>query len=123
MTTNDEEAEELNYVAPVVDWLSKSLTEKLARLIELQTFDGSWAESEEIASILGFKEGVESKEGVDKGVWITLLVVKWFEIMASEEEGVWEMLVEKARGWLEGCGVMNVEDLEQAAAKEIEMLK
>jgi hypothetical protein len=123
MTTNDEEAEEFDYVVPVVDWSSKSLTEKLARLIELQIFDGSWAESEEIASILGFKEGVESKEGVDKGVWITLLVVKWFEIMASEEEGVWEMLVEKARGWLEGCGVMNVEELEQAAALEIEKLK
>jgi hypothetical protein len=123
MTTNDEEAEEFNYMAPFVDWPSKSLTEKLARLIELQTFDGSWPESEEIASILGFKEGVEWKVGVDKGVWITLLVVKWFEIMASEEEGVWEMLVEKARAWLEGCGVMNVEDLEQAAAKEIEMLK
>jgi hypothetical protein len=115
--------EEIDYVAPVVDWSSKSFTEKVARLIELQTFDGSWAESEEIASILGFKEGVESKEGVDKGVWITLLVVKWFEIMASEEEGVWEMLVEKARGWFEGCGVMNVEELEQVAAREIEKLK
>jgi hypothetical protein len=115
--------EEIDYLASVVDWSSKSLTEKLARLIELQTFDGSWAESEEIASIMGFKEGVESREGVDKGVWITLLVVKWFETMASEEEGVWEMLVEKARGWLEGCGVMNVEELEQAAAMEIEKLK
>ena len=57
----------VNYVAPVVDWSFKSLTEKLARLIELQSFDGSWPGSEEIASILGFKEGVESKEGVDKG--------------------------------------------------------
>jgi hypothetical protein len=110
-------------VALVVDWSSKSFTEKVARLIELQTFDGSWVESEEIANILGFKEGVESKDGIDKGVWITLLVVKWFEIMASEEEGVWEMLVEKARGWLEGCWVMNVEELEQAAAREIEKLK
>lgn len=116
-------AEEIDYVALIVDWSLKSFTEKVARLIELQTFDGSWAESEEIASILGFKVGVDSKEGVDKGVWITLLVVKWFEIMATEEEGVWEMLVEKARGWLEGCGVMNVEELEQAAAREIEKLK
>ncbi len=113
--------EEIDYVAPVVDWSSKSFTEKVARLIELQTFDGSWAETEEIASILGFKEGVESKDGVE--IWITLLVVKWFEIMASEEEGVWEMIVEKARGWLAGCGVLNVEELEQAAAMEIEKLK
>ena len=43
--------------------------------------------------------------------------------MVSEEEGVWEMLVEKARGWLEVCGVINVEELEQAASREIEKLK
>jgi hypothetical protein len=50
-------------------------------------------------------------------------VVKWLEIMAWEEEGVWEMVVEKARGWLTGCGVMDVETLESEAAKEIEKLK
>jgi hypothetical protein len=65
----------------------------------------------------------EDSKVVDKQVWVTLLVVKWLEIMAWEEEGVWEMVVEKARGWLTGCGVMDVETLESEAAKEIEKLK
>jgi hypothetical protein len=56
-------------------------------------------------------------------VWITLLVVKWLEIMASEEESVWEMVGEKARGWLMGYGIMDLEGLEKAAANEIEKLK
>ena len=33
---------------PIIDWPSKSLTEKVARLIELQTFDGSWTGGEDI---------------------------------------------------------------------------
>ena len=33
------------------------------------------------------------------------------------------MVGEKARGWLEGCGVMDLESLEQAAKVEIEKLK
>jgi hypothetical protein len=108
---------------PIIDWPSKSLTEKVARLIELQTFDGSWTGGEDIKGILGFSGGMEWKQGVEMAVWITLLVVKWLEIMASEEEGVWEMVGEKARGWLEGCGVMDLESLEQAAKVEIEKLK
>jgi Vault protein inter-alpha-trypsin domain/von Willebrand factor type A domain len=108
---------------PTIDWSSKSVTEKVARLIELQTFDGSWTGDEEIKEIMGFNGGLDLKQGVEMAVWITLLVVKWLEIMASEEESVWEMVGEKARGWLMGCGIMDLEGLEKAAANEIEKLK
>lgn len=106
---------------PTIDWSSKSLPEKVARLIELQAFDGSWSGSDsEVIQILGL---AEDGKVADRQVWVTLLVVKWLETMAREEEGVWEMVVEKARGWLAGCSVMDVERLEVEAGKEIEKLK
>jgi von Willebrand factor type A domain len=106
---------------PVTDWTSRSLADKVARLIELQTFEGSWPteerEAHEIARIVFERVagGMEWKEGVEKAVWITLLVVKWLEIFAVEEEGVWSMVVEKARGWLEGQGEMGLESWETEA--------
>ena len=118
---SDDDYAALSSVQPTIDWSSKSLQEKVARVIELQAFDGSWSGSDsEVIDILGVAAG-DGK--VDSQVWITLLVVKWLEIMAREEEGVWEMVVEKARGWLTGCGVMDVESLEIEAGKEIEGLK
>ncbi|KAN0091683.1 von Willebrand factor type A domain containing protein [Hyaloscypha variabilis] len=119
---DDDDIVSQSYVEPAIDWSSKSLQEKVARIIELQAFDGSWSGSDaEILMVLGLP--AEDGKVVDRQVWVTLLVVKWLEIMASEEEGVWEMVVEKARGWLTGCGVMDVETLESEAAKEIEKLK
>ena len=77
---------------PAIDWSSKSVQEKVARFIELQTFEGSWTFDVEVFSIMGLgegqSEGVKRQDGVDKHVWVTLLVVKWLEIMAGEEEGV-----------------------------------
>jgi hypothetical protein len=119
---DDEDIVSQSYVEPAIDWSSKSLQEKVARIIELQAFDGSWSGSDaEILMVLSLP--AEDGKVVDKQVWVTLLVVKWLEIMAWEEEGVWEMVVEKARGWLTGCGVMDVETLDSEAAKEIEKLK
>jgi hypothetical protein len=111
--TSSLEFERKNPTVNTVDWSSKSLQEKVARLIELQTFEGSWPFDVEVFAVMGMAYG--EKEGVDKGVWVTLLVIKWLEIMAGEEEGVWSMVVEKARGWLESQGEMGLDALENEA--------
>jgi hypothetical protein len=125
--TSSPEADHMKLDLPAIDWSSKSVQEKVARFIELQTFQGSWTFDVEVFSIMGLgdgqSEGVKRQDGVDKDVWVTLLVVKWLEIMAGEEEGVWSMVVEKARGWLEGQTEMALDALENDAESVVKALQ
>lgn len=76
---------------------------KMHELIFLQTFDGSWKWTEEIFVLLGLeKELVRAVlAGFEEDVMTTLLAVAFLEGKTSTEEGVWEMVVEKAKRWLE----------------------
>lgn len=51
------------------------------------------------------------KAGVDEKVFITALVVAVFEVRLKAFEGLWELVVEKARGWLGEQGAVDVEEL------------
>ncbi|KAH8600976.1 von Willebrand factor type A domain-containing protein [Bisporella sp. PMI_857] len=73
----------------------KSAAENVLALIDLQRFDGSWVASSALPSILGIT--IPGGKGAE---WITALVVRWLEIKCPGEEGTWNMVVEKARGWL-----------------------
>jgi hypothetical protein len=125
--TSSPEGDHMKLSLPAIDWSSKSVQEKVARFIELQTFEGSWAFDVEVFSIMGLgegqSEGVKRQDGVNKHVWVTLLVVKWLEIMAGEEEGVWSMVVEKARGWLEGQTETALDALENDADSVVKALQ
>lgn len=125
--TSSPEADHMKPDLPAIDWSSKSVQEKVARFIELQTFQGSWTFDVEVFSIMGLgdgqSEGVKRQDGVDKDVWVTLLVVKWLEVMAGEEEGVWSMVVEKARGWLEGQTETALDALENDAESAVKALQ
>ncbi|KAF4635477.1 hypothetical protein G7Y89_g2626 [Cudoniella acicularis] len=103
-------------------WSTKTPIEKLHGFIALQNFDGSWpADDDEISAILGLPVG-ENPQGGDKSVWVTLIIVCFLEMKMAEEEGTWGMVVEKARGWLEGCGPMDLEDLEKQASEVVKKL-
>jgi hypothetical protein len=97
-----------------VDWTSESESEKVLALIALQDFEGSWPYDKEVGQIMGFEIPQRPKGGEQK-VWVTLLVVCFLEQKMSGEEGTWGLVVEKARGWLEGSGDMDLEDLEENA--------
>ena len=76
---------------------------KMHELISLQTFDGSWKWTAKLLVMLGV-DGEKVKAvlaGVDETVVATVLAVGFLEGKMPEEEGVWEMVVEKAKGWLE----------------------
>ncbi|KAI4286367.1 MAG: hypothetical protein L6R35_004377 [Caloplaca aegaea] len=75
----------------------KTDNEKVHAVIEMQDFEGWWELSEALAAVLDVGiEGSRSKE------WVTMLVVKWLEVKMKGEGEVWELVVDKARAWLEG---------------------
>ncbi|MCJ1332066.1 hypothetical protein MMC10_008758 [Thelotrema lepadinum] len=88
-----------------------SSSEKVHTLIALQRFEGFWAASDahQIAELMGFEEIVFFNPDTYKDVqvngrdaWTTALVVAFLESTMASEKEVWEMIVEKARVWLEG---------------------
>ena len=89
-----------------IDWASKSITEKVLAVIELQQFDGSWKPSPELSTITGFDKLRSSTTD-----WTTMFMVCWLEIKCASEEATFEMVVEKAREWLV-ANVPGLEDLE-----------
>jgi hypothetical protein len=100
---------------PIPDWSTKSAADKVLALISLQEFEGSWpADDKKVGEIMRF-EIPKAPGGEELKVWVTLLVVKFLEEKCSGEEGTWGLVVEKARGWLEGLGFIEVESLEAAA--------
>ena len=79
---------------------------KLDVLIELQTFEGFWEWDAALFAILSVSEKqaeqVETQIGYGKQAVATALAVVFFERKLKSEKDAWELVVEKARGWLEG---------------------
>ncbi|KAJ9643635.1 hypothetical protein H2199_004314 [Coniosporium tulheliwenetii] len=81
--------------------------DKARDLIELQTFEGFWEWTPELLSVLGVTEekmaDVWTRVGwTDRRTFATLTVVAFFEGKLGDEREVWELVVGKARAWLEG---------------------
>ncbi|KAF1848931.1 VIT-domain-containing protein [Cucurbitaria berberidis CBS 394.84] len=87
----------------------KTLEELLHYLIDLQTFEGSWEWSDTVvasiqsASVNLDKSLVERRisTGVHQKHLATAIVVVIFEVKLLEFKGSWELVVDKARAWLE----------------------
>jgi hypothetical protein len=88
----------------------------LQRLIAKQSFDGSWDfESLPWGSIHVEKNAADSviddtishhselDRNIVSAIVATALVVEFLEIKMVEEEETWDLVVEKARGWLEAA--------------------
>lgn len=71
--------------------------DKVHAVIQAQDFEGWWEQSHELFTILGVRvSGQQSKE------WVTVLVMKWLDVKMAAEKEVWELVADKAKGWLEG---------------------
>lgn len=79
---------------------------KLDVLIELQTFEGFWEWDAALFAVISVSEKqaeqVETQIGYGKQAVATALAVVFFERKLKGEKDAWELVVEKARGWLEG---------------------
>ena len=86
-----------------------SSSEKVHALIALQQFEGFWsaADKHRLAELIDRSEtefdlGRYSHIKInDNDVWTTALVVAFLEQQLGSEKGVWEMVVEKARKWMD----------------------
>ena len=98
--------------------------EKMQHLIGLQTFSGSWVMNEELLAVISHAAQTDmhsetsvigmvkkscslSLDGdvlnrMDSEDYATALAITWLEVVTSDEEDVWQMVVAKAKGWLEG---------------------
>jgi hypothetical protein len=78
----------------------------LQALVELQTFEGFWEWTPELCSVLGLDQATVEGKNVsgDKKVLATALAVRFFEAKLPNDKDGWEMIVEKAKGWLESVG-------------------
>jgi hypothetical protein len=88
----------------------------LTHLISLLTFQGSWLWTPSLFTLLRVSESAaeeeRAKEGWGQEEWATALVIAFFEERLGKERGSWELVVEKARGWLAGrVGQEKVEGL------------
>ncbi|KAJ4315785.1 hypothetical protein N0V84_008189 [Fusarium piperis] len=93
----------------------------LKTLITLQTFSGSWSWSRELEGVLGVKAKELAKMSLPTAVAnhkqkddivATACAVVFFKSKLKSEEDTWEMLVEKAEGWL-------ADEIGEDAAKEL----
>ncbi|UPK91504.1 hypothetical protein LCI18_002439 [Fusarium solani-melongenae] len=93
----------------------------LKTLITLQTFSGSWSWSRELEGVLGVKAKDLTKMSLPTAVAnhkqkddivATACAVVFFKSKLKSEEDTWEMLVEKAEGWL-------ADEIGEDAAKEL----
>lgn len=88
---------------------SSAVVEKadpLQALVALQTFEGYWEFDAALLNIIGISSAQHKvPEGLHVRLWATILAVCFLERKMKGEKEAWEMVVEKARGWLEGVGV------------------
>ncbi|KAF9905095.1 hypothetical protein BX616_001100, partial [Lobosporangium transversale] len=95
----------------------------LETLLSLQTFEGSWEWKPELFSCLGLKPDDVSQNLIAKGIRdnsssllatfvATALSIKFFEKKLGKEKDVWDLVVQKARSWIEShIGETHTEEL------------
>jgi hypothetical protein len=93
--------------------------EKVLAIIDLQAFDGSWDPKEKkVPAFLGFK--VPKAPNVVEGkVWVTVLVIAFLEMKMAGEEGMWGLVVEKARGYVQSVVEDGIEELKNMAGEVV----
>ena len=78
--------------------------DKVHAMIEMQDFDGWWEPNEQVTQIMGLANAINEPPQRSKE-WVTVLVLKWLDTKMAAEKDVWELVAEKAKGWLEGQGL------------------
>jgi hypothetical protein len=87
---------------------ARTMEDRMHALIALQEFDGSWKWESQLWTVLGMDEvklrSICKLAGVldDEKIQATIAAVAFLQTKARAEEEVWEMIVEKAMGWLNG---------------------
>ncbi|KIX04165.1 uncharacterized protein Z518_07719 [Rhinocladiella mackenziei CBS 650.93] len=105
-----------------VDTSSLSDVGKMYKIIDLQSFDGSWSLSNKLLQLFGLSQdqvqNLLSGAGDDESVRATALGIAWLKIKVPAEKDVWEMVVDKAEGWIQAkIGSDKAKEVIEAAVK------
>ncbi len=102
---------------------SKTPEDLVDHLISLQTFEGSWEWNDNLLATLVASLSLnqalimqEANASSNKKHLATSLVIAVFEEKLAAFRGSWELVVDKARDWLEG-EMLEIEDIMQTARK------
>jgi Vault protein inter-alpha-trypsin domain/von Willebrand factor type A domain len=98
--TEDEEDEEGGIAEKKV-----SSEDVLDRLVDMQSFVGSWAWSDALFKLIGVNSTAQALQdeltkGIQKDVLTTALVIAFLEAKMADEKDTWELIVDKARSWV-----------------------
>lgn len=104
----------------VVDAENEEEEDPLQKIVAFQTFEGFWELERGLVGVVGLEKGngngkvdlPDVPEGLEARSWATILAITFLEVRMGEEKEVWEMVVEKARGWLVGVRVGEGEKVE-----------
>ncbi len=100
-----------------------SNADKMHKIIDLQEFDGSWQLSDKLLELIGLSDdqftSLNLTGNSNNTHKATSLAIAWLKAKVPAEEDVWEMVVEKAMGWLatEVGGEASAEESVKAARK------
>ncbi|KAM3087341.1 hypothetical protein ACMFMG_001438 [Clarireedia jacksonii] len=99
---SDEVAASSQEALPVTDFTKLSAHDKVLALIDYQDFEGTW-DAADVEPILGFQIPVDTTDPRDaeRKSWVTMIVVRFLEEKMATEKDTWELVVAKARTWLE----------------------
>ncbi|PQE25051.1 hypothetical protein CJF31_00005892 [Rutstroemia sp. NJR-2017a BVV2] len=86
----------------ITDFTNVSAHDRVLALIDCQDFEGTW-DAADVEPILAFQIPVNTTdlEEAEKKSWVTMIVVCFLEDKMAAEKDTWELVVAKARAWLE----------------------
>ena len=98
----------------------------LGRIISLQRFQGFWELDHALLDVCGVAQSAaagtmqSSTEPLRKTVWATVLAIVFLERVLPADKEAWELVVDKAEGWLQNSGVHNLQaEMERSPLKEL----
>ncbi|PQE30133.1 von Willebrand domain-containing protein [Rutstroemia sp. NJR-2017a WRK4] len=86
----------------IPDFTNLSAHDRVLALINCQDFEGTW-DAADVEPILAFQIPVDTTDSgeAQKKSWVTMVVVCFLEEKMAAEKDTWELVVTKARTWLE----------------------
>ena len=93
-------------------------------IIALQIFSGSWTWSAALERLLGVTQDAASKalQITSEEATATLCAMAYLQEKLADEEEVWELVVDKARGWLTTTLALGEEDVKALEGKARQVL-
>ena len=90
--------------------------DSLEQIISLQSFQGFWEFGQAVLDACGIKMTASATDSSTR-VAATILAISFLERKMAGEKDTWELIVEKAKGWLDTQGVKLDEEVEKEPLK------